>query len=238
MSLILSIETSEKICSIALSDNYELLGTLEINGEKSHASMLTILIKKLLNEKDIDINKLDAVAISKGPGSYTGLRIGTSVAKGICYALDIPLISISTLQLLCWGLLYKGILRKVKINDQNILLCPMIDARRMEVYMAFFNKTCERINEIKAEIIQESTFYDELISNKIIFFGSGAEKCKNIVQNQNAYFFDNIAPDASYMISLAYDSFIQRKFENCAYFEPFYLKDFVATFSKKKIVVV
>jgi tRNA threonylcarbamoyladenosine biosynthesis protein TsaB len=236
MALILSIDTSEKICSVALSNNYELLSTLEISEEKSHAAKLTVLIKKLFSEKEIDVNKLSAVAVCKGPGSYTGLRIGVSVAKGICYALDIPLISISSLQLLCLGLIYEGWLRKIETSDRNLLLCPLIDARRMEVYKAFFNNIGEQIGTIEAEIIHENSFYDELIANKIVFFGSGAEKCKSIIQNQNAYFIDKIKPNASYMVSFAYDSFVQKKFENYAYFEPFYLKDFVATVSKKRIV--
>ncbi len=139
MALILSIETSEKICSIALGSDYELIGTLEISDEKSHASMLTILIEKLLREKDIEINSLDAIAISKGPGSFTGLRIGVSCAKGICYALGLPLISVNTLQLLAQGFLQSLFLRKMKLETTDLLLCPMIDARRMEVYRAFFN---------------------------------------------------------------------------------------------------
>jgi tRNA threonylcarbamoyladenosine biosynthesis protein TsaB len=237
MALILSIDTSEKICSVALSNNYELISTLEISEEKSHASMLTVLIKKLFSEKEIEFSKLDAVAVSKGPGSYTGLRIGVSVAKGICYALNIPLISISTLQLLCLRVIYEDWLRKIGLIDQNLLLCPLIDARRMEVYKAFFNINREQIGKIEAVIIHENSFSEELISNKIVFFGTGAEKCKSIIQNQNAFFIDDIRPNASYMVSYAYDSFARKEFENSAYFEPFYLKDFVATVPKKRIVI-
>jgi len=233
MALILSIETSEKTCSVALSNNYELISTLEIYEEKSHAAKLTVLIDKLFSEKELDIKKLDAVAVSRGPGSYTGLRIGVSVAKGICYALNIPLIAISTLQLLCWGLMYSGCLRKYNLDIPDLILCPLIDARRMEVYKAFFNKNGEQVNEIVAEIINENSFCNELVTNKIVFFGSGADKCKNIIKNKNAYFIDEIQPNASHMISNAYDCYIQKKFEDHAYFEPFYLKDFVATVPKK-----
>jgi tRNA threonylcarbamoyladenosine biosynthesis protein TsaB len=233
MALILSIETSEKICSVALGNNYELLSTLEIYEEKSHAAKLTVLIDKLFFEKEIDIKRLDAVAVSRGPGSYTGLRIGVSVAKGISFALNIPLIAISTLQLLCWGLLYSGCLRIYNMDNTEFLLCPLIDARRMEVYRAYFNKNGEQIGKIEAEIINEYSFHNELMSNNIVFFGSGVEKCRNIIKHRNAYFIDEIVPNASYMISNAYDCFVQKKFENQAYFEPFYLKDFVATIPKK-----
>jgi len=234
MALILSIETSEKICSVALSNNYDLLSTLEISEEKSHASMLTILIKQLLAEKDTDISMLDAVAVSKGPGSYTGLRIGVSVAKGICYALNIPLISISTLKLLYFRLIYEGWLKKMELNDQNLLLCPLIDARRMEVYKVYFNVNGDQLGKIEADIIHENSFNIELQTNKIIFFGSGSEKCKSIIHNQNAYFLENINPNACFMVSYVYDLFVQKEFENYAYFEPFYLKDFVATVSRNK----
>jgi tRNA threonylcarbamoyladenosine biosynthesis protein TsaB len=232
MSLILSIESSDKVCSVAISNDYELLSTFEITEDRSHATMLTVLINKTLNEKDIKITKLNAVAVSMGPGSYTGLRIGVSVAKGICYALKIPLIAVNTLQLLCLGLVGSGILRKIE-EKSDLLLCPLIDARRMEVYRAFFNSSCEQIGEIKAEIIHENSFTDKLKSHQIIFFGSGSEKCKNLIKDNNAIFADSIRPNASYMVSFAYDSYLQNKFENPMYFEPFYLKDFVATVSKK-----
>jgi tRNA threonylcarbamoyladenosine biosynthesis protein TsaB len=233
MAIILSIETSEKICSVALSKDYELISTLEINEEKSHASKLTVLVTKLLYEKEIDIKRLDAVAVSKGPGSYTGLRIGVSVAKGICYALNIPLIAINTLQILTLGLINSGGLRKTNITGENIILCPLIDARRMEVYRAFFNMNGDQISEITAEIIHKDSFCEELKSNYIIFFGSGADKCKNVILNPNAIFIDEIKPNASYMVIFASDFFIQKKFENYAYFEPLYLKDFVTTVPKK-----
>lgn len=140
MAFILSIETSERVCSVSVSENYELIGTLEISYEKSHASYLTVLIKKLLAEKEIKFKELNAIAISKGPGSYTGLRIGVSVAKGICYALDIPLISINTLEILCWGLLNSPRIKYIKSSASDLILCPMIDARRAEVFTAFLIK--------------------------------------------------------------------------------------------------
>ena len=217
---------------MALGNKYELIGTLEILDEKSHASKLTVLIEQLLYDKNIDIQSINGVAISKGPGSYTGLRIGASVVKGICYRLNIPVISINTLQILCMGFIQSGFLRKNKIENP-LLLCPMIDAKRMEVYRAFYNNYAQPVSEIKSEIIHGESFKDELQINKILIFGSGAEKCKSLIQNPNIFFADGYRPLASYMISLAYDAFLQRKFEDCAYFEPYYLKDFVPTINKK-----
>jgi tRNA threonylcarbamoyladenosine biosynthesis protein TsaB len=236
MALILLLETSEKVCSIALSDSYNLIGTLDITEEKSHASMLTVLIEKLLSDKDIDIKKLDAVAINKGPGSYTGLRIGMSVAKGICYALNIPLISVNSLQMMCIGLIQSGKLKKIGNHNSEVILCPMSDAKRMEVYSALLNLNVEFITEIEATTITEISYKEKLDSGIVVFFGSGVGKCKSVIQNQNAYFIENFYPHASFMISLAFDSFLQKKFEDIAYFEPFYLKDFVTTTPKRKIV--
>lgn len=238
MALILSIETSEINCSVALSNNGELIETLEATNDKSHASMLTVLIEKLLMNNDIDITKLKAIAVSRGPGSYTGLRIGVSVAKGICYALNIPLIAVNTLQSLCFGLIQSGYIRKLKIEKQNLLLCPMIDARRQEVYRAFFNIDANPISNIEAEIIRENSFNNELLSKSIIFFGSGAEKCKYLIQNSNAYFISGILPNAKFMVNLAYDAYINKKYEECAYFEPFYLKDFIATVPKRTMAII
>lgn len=236
MALILSLETSEKVCSIALSDNYNLIGTLDIIEEKSHASMLTVLIERLLSDKDIDIKKLDAVAVSKGPGSYTGLRIGMSVAKGICYALNIPLISINSLQIICIGLIQSGKLKKIVNNNNEVILCPITDARRMEVYSALLNLNAEFLTEIEAISINENSFKEILDSKSVVFFGSGVGKSKSVIQNQNAYFIENFFPHASFMIGMAFDSFSQKKFEDVAYFEPFYLKDFVTTMPKRKIM--
>jgi tRNA threonylcarbamoyladenosine biosynthesis protein TsaB len=236
MALILSLETSEKVCSIALSDGYNLSGTLDITEEKSHATMLTVLIEKIFSDKEIDIKKLDAVAISKGPGSYTGLRIGMSVAKGICYALNIPLISVNSLQILCIGLIQSGKLKNIGDSNSEIILCAVADAKRMEVYNALFNLNAEFISEIEATTINDNSYKEKLDSGVVVFFGSGVGKCKSVIQHQNACFIENFNPHASFMISLAFDSYLQKKFEDVAYFEPFYLKDFVATAPKRKIV--
>ena len=234
MALILSIETSENTCSVALGNEYELLGTLEVTDGKSHASMLTILIQKLLEEKDIDYSELKAVAVSKGPGSYTGLRIGVSAAKGICYALNIPFLALNTLQIMSIGIIQSGYLRKHNISSDNHLLCPMMDARRMEVYTAFFNLEAEPIGEIQALVLDSTSFNTELDKMPVIFFGSGSAKCDGLIEHSNAIFVQGINPHASNMVSAAYDTFLQNKFEDLAYFEPFYLKDFVATLPKRK----
>ncbi len=236
MSYILSIETSDKICSVALSHGYNLIGSLDITDEKSHASKLTLLIEKLLDTKGFKIADLNAVAISKGPGSYTGLRIGVSVAKGICYALSVPLIAINTLQSLAIGLEQSGCLRKFQPQNNPILLCPMIDARRMEVYSAFFKPNGEQVGDISANLIEATSFYSILAENSVVFFGSGSEKCKNVIVHPNAHFVDSLNPHASFMVSLANDLYENSMFENVAYFEPFYLKDFVATTSKKSVL--
>jgi tRNA threonylcarbamoyladenosine biosynthesis protein TsaB len=149
--------------------------------------------------------------------------------------LGIPLIAINTLQILSYGFLNSGKIKSANISDPDFILCPMIDARRMEVYRAFLNNKSEFVSSINAEIINENSFSEELLKHSVIFFGSGAEKCRNIINNTNAYFFVNFSPNATYMISLAYDAFIQKRFEDTAYFEPFYLKDFMATVPKKRV---
>jgi tRNA threonylcarbamoyladenosine biosynthesis protein TsaB len=236
MALILSIETSEKICSVALSDGTNLIGTLESVGEKSHASQLTLLIDKLLILHKISFDQLSAVAVSKGPGSYTGLRIGVSTAKGICYGLNIPLIGVCTLNTMSESFLKSNYVLKNKILNKDVILCPMIDARRMEIYRQFFNIKSEPKGTIVAEEINSNSFSEELKQKPVYFFGSGAEKIKSVINNDNAYFVDGINPHASYMIGIANSAFIYNQFEDVAYFEPYYLKDFVATVPKKKVL--
>lgn len=234
MALILSIETSEKICSVALGDGYNIIGYKESREEKAHASKLTILIEELFKEKGLQYTQLSAVAVSKGPGSYTGLRIGVSAAKGICYALNIPLISIGTLNSLCWGLLNSSTYRELcHYTTDDCIMCPMIDARRMEVYRAMFNNKGEMISKVESEIITELSFSEIMQNKPVVFFGSGAEKCKQVFSSKNALFVNTILPHASFMVSPAYDAYNAKQFEDVAYFEPFYLKDFIATIPKK-----
>jgi tRNA threonylcarbamoyladenosine biosynthesis protein TsaB len=236
MAYILHIDTSESICSVALSANKKLIGIKESFTGHSHASMLTVLIVQLFQESHFEIKKLAAVSVSMGPGSYTGLRIGVSAAKGICYALNIPLIGINTLKALASGFIQSPVIKTLNIDSlENTIICPMIDARRMEVFMGLYNTDGDAISETKAEIIHSGLFNDLLKSNKIIFIGSGAIKCKNIISDSNAFFPCNFSPRADYLISDAYKAFKKNHFVDSAYFEPYYLKDFVATIPKNKI---
>ena len=231
MSLILSIETSTKVCSVALHEQGILVAHDEIIAEKSHAENLTILTKNIISGSGFNFNQIDAIAISKGPGSYTGLRIGTSTAKGLCYALEKPLIAINTLQAMAYEIInlhpeYSGLI----FNLQSSILCPMLDARRMEVYYAMFNASNEFIKDTSAEIMDEFSFKDVLSASKVIFFGEGMDKCKPILsKHENAIFLDNIFPSAKNIGYLATSRYKENDFEDVAYFEPFYLKDFVST---------
>ena len=219
MALILLIETATKSCSVSLSSENKIIACKEeINEQYSHAEKLTVFITELCKTQDFTIKDLDAVAVSKGPGSYTGLRIGVSTAKGLCYALDIPLISVSTLKAMAFGMAQK---------EKSDLYCPMIDARRMEVYNAFYNSTNKEIRGIQADIIEACSYQKEL-DKKVLFFGDGAEKCKQMIQHPNARFIDGIFPSSKDMLEIANEKFAEKDFEDVVYFEPFYLKDFVA----------
>ena len=243
MSLILGIETATKICSVAISRDGELLSIKEIGGEYSHSENLNHFIELACAEAKITLNQLDAIAISKGPGSYTGLRIGVSTAKGLCYGLDKPLIAVDTLKALTIGVIMSH-LHTLPLGARpdfsgegkgGALFCPMIDARRMEVYTAIYNSNFEMIEPISAKIIDENSFAHFLEKNKVVFFGDGAEKCKLLLNNHpNAVFIDNVEPSAKYINQLALSKFKQGIFEDVAYFEPYYLKEFLATTPKKK----
>lgn len=230
MTLILSIETATQVCSVALAKDNEVLGLKESTKKNSHAEIVTVFIDELIKENNISFGDLDAIAVSKGPGSYTGLRIGVSTAKGMCYALDIPLISVNTLQSLAFG----GSLNFRHESALSALFCPMIDARRMEVYCAFYDENINEIRETRAEIIESNSFQTYLEKNQVIFFGDGADKCKEVIQHPNAVFLDDVYPSASNLMRIAFDKFKKQQFEDVAYFEPFYLKDFVAGIPKVK----
>jgi len=229
MSILLGIETATKVCSIALSKDNELLAIEEVGGEYSHAENVTNFIEKVVKKANIKFNDIDAIAVSKGPGSYTGLRIGVSSAKGLCYALDKPLIAIDTLQAMA--------LRMAKqTTDNNLLFCPMIDARRMEVYTAIYDTNNELIAPISAKIIDENSFSKFLAYQKVMFFGDGAEKCQTLfAENNNAIFNESVLPSAIEINELALKKLNNNELEDVAYFEPFYLKDFIATTPKKII---
>jgi tRNA threonylcarbamoyladenosine biosynthesis protein TsaB len=229
MALILNLETATTACSVSLARDGKMLALKELNADYTHAENLTIFIEDVLKEAGCELHALDAIAVSKGPGSYTGLRIGVSTAKGLCYSLDKPLIALNTLRSMTHGILAS---RKDMITPTS-LLCPMIDARRMEVYCAVYNAAGKEIKETAAEIIDEKSFAELLKNHRLIFFGDGAAKCKSTFEgNVNAVFIDNIYPSAKDMITVSEEAFSENIFEDVAYFEPFYLKDFVT--GKKK----
>jgi tRNA threonylcarbamoyladenosine biosynthesis protein TsaB len=226
MSLILSIDTSTKVCSVALHQNGKLLAISELFTEKSHSGMLTTLCENVVNYTGFSLNQLDAIAVAKGPGSYTGLRIGVSTAKGLCFALDKPLIAVNTLEAMAY---------QVKdFYDATHLLCPMIDARRMEVYCQVIDNQMNNITETEAKIIEDESFSDILTNQKIVFFGDGSAKCQEKITHENAVFLNTeITPSAKTIGVLATNLFEKSLFENVVTFEPFYLKDFVGTQPKK-----
>jgi tRNA threonylcarbamoyladenosine biosynthesis protein TsaB len=224
LALILNIETSTKNCSVSLADKGEIIFFKEINdGNYSHAEKLHPFILDVISESKIDMNSLDAIAVSKGPGSYTGLRIGVSAAKGLCFSLNIPLISVDTLLSLAHA---------TTVNDGFIV--PMLDARRMEVYSAVYNSNYEQVREIRAEVIDEHSFL-EFNNEKLVFLGDGASKCKEVLNRANLSFIEGKYPSSKEMAKLSYNKYKKNDIEDVAYFEPFYLKDFIVTPEKKKI---
>lgn len=222
MANILNIETSTTNCSVALSVNGEYIVLKEDNSSSySHAERLHEYINEVLNSAQISRDELHAIAVSKGPGSYTGLRIGVSAAKGLCYALDIPLISVPTLEILA---------RKVELQKGCIV--AMLDARRMEVYSAVFDTNYKCIEPTSAKVLDTSSYNDILQNQPVYFVGNGVEKIQKIINHPNAH-FNNQLPSAQQMCGLSFSKFQAENFENLAYFEPFYLKDFIAIPSKK-----
>lgn len=223
LALILNIETSTKNCSVSIAENGKTTVLKEINdGGYSHAEKLHELITEVIKKSQLKFTDLTAVAVSKGPGSYTGLRIGVSAAKGLCFALNIPLISVNTLESLAHSI---SISEGIKI--------PLLDARRMEVYSAVFNAKNKSLRTIKAEIINHNSFESYLDNEKVYFLGDGAEKCTPLITHKNAVFKTNAFPSAKEMAKLSYEKYKKSDFEDVAYFEPFYLKDFVVTKPKK-----
>jgi tRNA threonylcarbamoyladenosine biosynthesis protein TsaB len=221
--MILQIETATTVCSVALANQGEVIAVKEVNERNVTAGVITVFIDEILKGAGIKYSELDAVAVSSGPGSYTGLRIGVSTAKGLCYALDKPLISVETLEAMAGGIIATGI-------EKDVLLCPMIDARRMEVYTALFNAAGSRVQPTVAEIIDENSFTTQLDQSKILFFGDGAPKCREILgDNPNALFIDDFTNSAAHLTKRAYQKFQAGQFEDVAYYEPYYLKDFLIT---------
>lgn len=220
--LILLIETATSSCSVALSEGGKVIAVKEANERNIHASYLTVFIEELMKISGKKYSDLDAIAVSKGPGSYTGLRIGVSTAKGLCYALDIPLLSVNTLESMAAGLLL------TQSVSSSTYLVPMIDARRMEVYTAIYRTDLSILENVNAKIVDRTSF-DEFHDNDLILFGDGSEKFQELFSAQPNIRFINFENSAAHLASLANEKMIKGEIENLAYFEPFYLKEFVTT---------
>lgn len=229
MATILSIDTSTNPCSVAIAHNGKVLyDKTDINGQ-NHSKLLGIFVQEVLDQLKQEGGQLDAVALSEGPGSYTGLRIGASFAKGFCYGRDLPLILIPTLQVMAQQLM----LQQVPTSG---VLCPMIDARRMEVYSAIYTPDLTNLQPAEPVIVDSNSYAQWLNKEVVWFFGNGADKCKEVLTHSNARFVSGIYPQASAMSQLAEQAYHQGRFANLAYFEPFYLKEFQATAPKNKVL--
>ncbi len=219
MAFILNIETSTTVCSVSLSKNGTLVSFKEINNGYTHAENLHVFIEEIIKEASVTLKDIHAIAISKGPGSYTGLRIGVSAAKGLAYSLNIPLIALDTLAIMTNSIVAK---------ESAAVYCPMLDARRMEVYTAVYAHDLKQLKTTEALIVEENSISQFSTYAKIYFFGDGMEKCKTVLSSlKNAEFIDHILPSAKAMCDLAYQKYTAKQFEDVAYFEPFYLKDFL-----------
>ena len=224
MACILHIETSTNVCSVAVSEDGQCIFEQSAHGDKgAGAEQLGTMVDEALSFTDNHAIPFDAVSVSCGPGSYTGLRIGISMAKGICYGRDLKLLAVPTLELLCVPVL----LRHPEL-EENALLCPMLDARRMEVYAALYDRSLKTVREVKADIVDADTYRQWLDERPVYFFGNGAQKCMETIQHPNAHLIEGIEPLAKWMQPLAEKRFLNGQFEDVAYFVPFYLKDFVA----------
>ena len=226
MSTILHIETSTDVCSVAVSEDSQVIFQQEDHSGPNHAERLGTMVDEALSFTDNHAIPFDAVAVSGGPGSYTGLRIGVSMAKGICYGRDLKLIAVPTLELLCVPVLLR------EIPEEDALLCPMLDARRMEVYAGIYDRALKPVREIRADIVTAETYKDYLDAHPIYFFGNGAGKCMETISHPNAHLIKGIEPLAKWMQPLAERRFLNEQFEDVAYYVPFYLKDFVAKKAK------
>ncbi len=232
--MILCLETSTAVCSVALVENGKVIALRESLDGQNHAEKITVFIDEVMKEANVSYRDLDAVATSMGPGSYTGLRIGVSTAKGLCYAMEKPLIAIDTLAAMAYGFKDAETQRRRDAESTDIL-CPMIDARRMEVYSAFFNEKLERVSETKAIIIDENSFMEMKQNSHLYLFGDGADKLASLFENDdNITVVEKFHCSASYMAELADRAFKNKDFVDTAYFEPFYLKNFVPGMPKVK----
>lgn len=227
MSCLLNIETSTRICSVALSQDGQIIFQKEDREGPNHAVSCPVFVEEALSFAESHAIPLDGVAVSEGPGSYTGLRIGVSTAKGVSYGRNVPLLAVPTLQLMCVGPLLYG-----DEMPENALLVPMIDARRMEVYATVYDRALHQIRDVAADVVTADTYIHYLDEHPVYFFGDGSEKCKDVIQHPNAHFLPNIVPLAKHMMPLAERALARGEIKDTAYFEPFYLKEFVAIKSK------
>lgn len=227
MPTILHIETSTDICSVAVSEDSQVIFQQEDQSGQNHAERLGTMVDEALSFTDNHAIPFDAVAVSSGPGSYTGLRIGVSMAKGICYGRNLKLIAVPTLELLCVPVLLR------EIPEEDAFLCPMVDARRMEVYAGIYNRALKPIREIGADVVTADTYREYLDQHPIYFFGNGAKKCMETINHPNAHLIEGIVPLAKWMQPLAEKRLLNEQMEDVAYFVPYYLKDFVAKLPKK-----
>ncbi len=220
MGLILNLETATPVCSVSLGVNGKAVGIKETTVDKSHAGLINIFIREILRESSYQLQDLDAVAVSAGPGSYTGLRIGSSTAKGLCYALDIPLIAVDTLSAMAFG---------ANTDHKELIYCPMIDARRMEVYTAVYDRNLNCIQPASAIILDHDSFESFLNDQRTCFFGTGAAKFATLQKHPNAVFLPEFHCSANHMVQMSEKAFQASDFENLAYYKPFYLKEFQST---------
>lgn len=229
MACILHIETSTQVCSVAVSEDSHVIFQLEDHSGPNHAERLGSMVDEALSFTDNHAIPFDAVAVSCGPGSYTGLRIGVSMAKGICYGRNLKLIAVPTLELMCVPVLLR------EMVEENALLCPMIDARRMEVYAGIYDRALKEVRPVGADVVDAETYKQWLDERPVYFFGNGAAKCMETINHPNAHLIEGIEPLAKWMQPLAERRLLNGQTENVAYFEPFYLKDYVAKMPKKLI---
>ena len=234
MSLILCIETGTDVCSVGVARNGELLSLRESDQGRDHAKNLAVFVDELLHETNISPDELDAIAVGMGPGSYTGLRIGVSFAKGMCYGLNIPLLAVGSLDALAQVAIEDHEAGIINIDEwDSARLCPMVDARRMEVYAQVFDIECNPLSEVSAEVITEESFSKWRNDGKLVIFGNGAAKCQEVLAGTT---YVSVVPAARGLAKLAHKRYEEGKFEDIAYFEPFYLKDFIIIPSKKKLL--
>ena len=237
MALILNLETASPACSVSLCRDGQVIGFRESTGDRSHATRLTGFIQELLEEFHLTADNLDAISVSTGPGSYTGLRIGASVAKGLAYGAGLPVIGIPTLKALANGYRLNPLHADIMAaSELPVLLCPMLDARRMEVYSAFYDTGLNEISPVEAVVLEAGSFTEILDHHLVCFFGTGSDKAAEIIVHSNARFFPGIELSAAFQSGPAEALFTAGEFMDTAYFEPHYLKEFIASIPKNKVL--